>query len=122
MNSQISRNPEEGRSNDDVRGYHGVIVSYDYNSESGVIGYNDEVAPGVVVRRRVRFRREFVLVGLDYTLNVGEEVIFNKEGNACLKNIIPVSIEDRVREEFRKKSLEMRTLVSERLAKLRRKK
>ena len=119
MNSQISSNSGESERNYDAREYHGVIVSYDYNSGLGVIGYNDEVAPGVAVRRKVGFRREFVLVGLDYALNVGEEVKFGREGNSKAKNIIPVNVEDRVREEFRKKSLEAHTLVSQRLAKLR---
>src|SRR3989338_4703160 len=125
MSFQISSNSaDRGKDNDHVIEYHGVIVSYNYVAKSGVIEFLDDSGIGVV-RRRARFRREYVLVGTSYTLNVGEEVKFNKDRESShvkLKNIIPVSIEDKVREDLSKKALEAMVLVSERLAKLRTKK
>lgn len=124
MSFQISSNYGNRGRDDDAREYHGVIVYYNYNSGLGVIEFLDDNETGAA-KRRVSFRREYVLVGLDYTLNVGEEVMFNidrESRNARLKNIIPVGLEERVRDRFKQKALEANVLVSERLAKLRRRK
>lgn len=116
---------DRGKDNDYVKQYRGVIISYDYASGSGKIEFLTVAGSGII-KRRVGFRREYVLVGSSYALNVGEEVMFNidRESSSMvgLKNIIPVGLEERVRERFRHKALEVDVLVSARLAKLRTKK